>query len=473
MKHTITAAGLFDGTRFHNKPVSIDVEGERIAAVRFDANSASACPQTRFDQHFVMPGMINAHTHIARGGMFEAEEPVMLRQMAQNLAGTLDSGVTTVGDMGCTAGLITSLREHTSASVAGGPDILASGPLLTAPKGYPLNWLSPMHRSLGVAVPCSNERETARTVQRLRERGVDHIKLAFMDTSFQEQPMPTLESAVARAAADEAHRLGMRVYAHAHSLGDYHRALDAGVDALMHSCFEPLDQETVRRIADTGMAMTPTLFAYESVCVGAEQHWDQDGHYTQGITGPLLRSWTRFAEAYRESGNVVPDMYPPAGVRRARADELMRVAAANLVLLRDVGVPVAFGSDAAYGFCRMDRPLDELSAMGRAGLSHQEVLVAATRAAADLLRLADRGRIAPGCRADLVVVPSSVRTDLDALQHIVAVFRRGQRVLPLGGARASTPALRHVLRRARAMAAASRGIARTVGSACLDVLASA
>ena len=106
----------------------------------------------------------------------------------------------------------------------------------------------------------------------------------------------------------------------------------------------------------------------------------------------------------------------------------MRVASANLRLLRDAGVPVAFGNDASYGFSLVARPVDELCAMQRAGMDAEACLRAATSTSASLLSCEDRGRLAPGKRADLLVVDRVVRHDVAALDPPLEVIVAGARL---------------------------------------------
>jgi len=138
---------------------------------------------------------------------------------------------------------------------------------------------------------------------------------------------------------------------------------------------------------------------------------------------------------------------------KARAKEKVRIAAANLKLLREAGVPIAFGNDAAFGFCVHGRPVDELAAMERAGLDRVEVLRAATSRAADLLGLADRGRIAAGKRADLVLLDPAAERSAAALERVHGVIAAG-RPLERGP-------LRELAAAARGAAASLRGYVRT------------
>ncbi len=416
---------LFDGEAFRDGTWRVEIDGGRIARVaRHDGPVAESAIDARGAS--VLPGLVNTHVHIARGGMFEPEEPISIGQVIRNLADTLGSGVTTLGDMGCAAGLAAALRERTRDDPGAGPSMRMAGPLVTAPRGYPLDWMPPLFAKLGVALPCDTERDAGRAVERIARAGMDHVKLAVMHQSYAEAPLPALREPVARAAVEEAHRHGLRAFAHAHSVADYRVALAAGVDALMHSSFIPLDADTVAMVRDAGVVVCPTLWVFESVCLGVEERWDRDAVRTHGVAPRIVRSWRRFAEAWAESGDVVPPGIA-GGLAKTRAIEGARVAAANLRLLRDAGVPVAFGTDAAYGYCAHGRPLDEISAMNRAGMDVTACVRAATSAAAELLGLTDRGRIAERMRADVLIVDGDLSRDLGALGRVRDVIAAGRR----------------------------------------------
>jgi imidazolonepropionase-like amidohydrolase len=112
----------------------------------------------------------------------------------------------------------------------------------------------------------------------------------------------------------------------------------------------------------------------------------------------------------------------------------VRAAGANLMLLRDAGVPIAFGNDASYGFSLVARPSDELAAMQRAGMDAEACLRAATSESARLLGCTDRGVVRPGARADLLIVDPRVRDDVAAIDPPREVIAAGER---LSEARAS------------------------------------
>ena len=138
---------------------------------------------------------------------------------------------------------------------------------------------------------------------------MDHVKLAVMHQSYSDKPLPAVTEPVARAVVDEAHRSGLRVLAHAHSVADYRVALAAGVDALMHSSFEPLDADTVALVRDAGIPVCPTLWVFESVCLGSEMRFDREPRYTRHVG--------RLHPAARGGGSRRPTRSPGTSSRRA------------------------------------------------------------------------------------------------------------------------------------------------------------
>ncbi len=452
---TLRGDRVFDGTSFVSGDVELTIESgiiarmERVAADR-------PLPAGALDARgsLIMPGLVNAHVHIARGGVFEENERISPTQAVRNLRDSLAAGTTTVGDMACAPAVIDALRRRVTAHPVDGPQIRAAGPVLTAPGGYPLDWMPALFRRMGLALPCGDERAGALAVQRVASSGMDFVKLAIMHRSYSDRPLPAVSEPVARAVVDEAHRSGLRVLAHAHSVADYRVALAAGVDALMHSSFEPLDAETVARVRDAGIPVCPTLWVFESVCMGAEMRLDADARYTRHVLPYIQQSWRRFMDAYVASADVVPPGIA-GGVAKAQVRESVRNAAANLRLLREAGVPIAFGNDASYGFSLVARPVDELAAMQRAGMDAEACLRAATSESARLLGCTDRGVVRSGARADLLVVDARVRTDVAAIDSPRRVIAGGQLLgeSPAGGVATGLAFL--------------AGVARTAASAIL------
>ena len=126
-----------------------------------------------------------------------------------------------------------------------------SGPLLTAPGGYPTRSWGKNGEGLELATAA----DATAAVRRLSQRGATFIKLAF-DPRF-----PLLSLDIARAAADEAHRLGLRVAAHALETESVRLALDAGADVLAHTPRDALPQDILGRLEGKWVISTLRAFA--------------------------------------------------------------------------------------------------------------------------------------------------------------------------------------------------------------------
>ena len=435
--------------------MQIDIEGDLISRIH-PWNPEQAIEGTVLDARgaLVLPGLINTHAHVARGGMFRPDETISVDQVVRNLRDMLAAGVTTVGDMGCTAGLVYSLRKYLGQHPVCGPSIIACGPLLTVSAGYPLDWLHPLVARLGAVLLCDSEYEARRSVRSVVKMGMDHVKLAIMHRSYAQKPLRTISEGAARAVVDEAHALGYKVLAHAHYLDDYRMALDVKVDALMHSCFEPLDSETVARIKDSGIPVSPTLWVFEGAIDGVERRLDRDPRYMKHVSGSIRRDWTDFCEKYLNSGDVVPEGTAAGGLPKERGREAVKNTAENFRKLMYAGVPMALGNDASYGFSLVGRPVDELKTMQRHGMNQVDCLKAATSNAASLLGLSDRGALEPGMRADIAIAERATITDIGALENILAVIHSGHLV-------EDSPA-RSALRVVGTAAAFMAGVGRTV-----------
>ena len=197
------------------------------------------------------------------------------------------------------------------------------------------------------------------------------------------------DAAELRAIVDTAHELGLIVTAHAHAAEGVRAAVLAGVDGLEHAKFwspdgiNP-DWSVIELIVERGIAVCPTLGALP------------------GAPPP-----------------------PPAVARRSEQ------AAALVGELARLGANLIAGSDAGISPAKPHDLLPHsIGEMGRCGLSNQQALHSATRAAALACGLAGKGSLAAGFDADLIAVAGNPLADLAALHQVSAVFRAGQPVLP-------------------------------------------
>lgn len=223
---------VFDGSGFW-RASSVVVARDRITGINVQvpsgANVLDASAST------LLPGFIDSHVHI---GFFDP---------ARVLAG----GVTVARDTGWTTSIFDEVRRL--ATDRSGPLLLAAGPMITAPGGYPSNasWAPD-----GTALEINDTGSAREAVRWLASLGSRVIKVA-------QEPRqgPVLEPDLLEAVVREAHRTGLKVTSHCGSLAQLEVAIDAGIDELAHGLWsdESIPDPTVARMVAAGMAVVPTL----------------------------------------------------------------------------------------------------------------------------------------------------------------------------------------------------------------------
>lgn len=249
--------------------------------------------------------------------------------------------------------------------------------------------------------------------------GVDLIKL-WVDDLGGKRPMMTPE--VYRAAIAEAHARGLTVAAHIHDLDQARDLVDAKVDILAHGIRNrAVDPMLARKMREQGTWYIPT------VAIDEANYWYAE--HPQALQQPFLRQalhrdvLARWSQPAWQRAQLAGSGIPAA--RAAVATNLD-----NVRRLQAAGVKLGFGTDAGAMPQRVIGVAEhrELQLLVQAGLTPAQALQIATSQAADLLGLADRGRIAAGKRADLLVLDADPLTDIANTQRIGAVWQAGQEV---------------------------------------------
>lgn len=227
----LKAARLFDGTRLLSE-MEILVIGNRITRVdRSGSTTLGGARIIDLGDATLLPGLIELHAHLT------------YRHVPADIV--LSHGITTLRDVGGPL--------HKSYGGEGSLRILTSGPILTAPGGYPI----PLLGEKDIAIPIASEQIARDTVQRLAKGGAVIIKIALepggepgapWSNSFhshhhehavhtdasQMLPWPLLPVGIVKTIVSEAHRLGLKVTAHLGEQRGAEIALQAGVDEWAH-----------------------------------------------------------------------------------------------------------------------------------------------------------------------------------------------------------------------------------------------
>lgn len=388
---------LIDGRGGVLQDAVVVVEGERIAKV---GAGATAIPPnaTVIDlrRYTAMPGLIDAHTHMtfywdrAPGtrpwtqlGSLGAAVTVFLAQ--ENARRTLETGVTTVRDLGSWEYTDIAMRDLINRGAMQGPRMFVAG--------YGLHISSSPYRP-GVVQPDPGQADGIAEVQRVARQqiaaGVDWIKVYGSTGSDQDVTgFQTYTYEEMKAAVDVAHQAGKRIAIHSYGPNGARAAIDAGADSVEHAT--DMDEATITEMARRGTFYVPTVDHNRYYIA----HKDEYG-YDQAVVERLNNYTGRNFETLR---------------RAVRA-----------------GVKIAMGSDAVFtGFGENTR---ELEWFVKAGLTPTEALATATTNGAALLGMEQSlGAIAPGYYADIVAVEGDPRTDIGAVLHGVRWVMKGGRVV--------------------------------------------
>ncbi|MDJ0105221.1 amidohydrolase family protein [Rhodococcus erythropolis] len=373
---------------YDDGPVAVLIEAGRIIAV----GAPDSMPQDpEIDVvdfgigSTMLPGLIDTHVHLAFDGGPDplstlqcSDDVTILALMTDNAGALLSAGVTTARDLGAPRGLDLTIKRRVNAGQIPAPRLQTVTEPLTVTGGHCWFLGGEVNRGVNAA------REA---VQRAHARGADAIKIMATGGSMTSGSLPyeaqfTAEEIV--AVVDQAHKLGLKVAAHAHGVAGIRDSVAARVDSIEHFSFmtalggiDP-EPDVVTAVAQSG------TFVCRTVCAA----W-----------GEVLKK------------------------RTPEPDSLRR--------LKDSGVRIVAGTDAGIARTPHVEYVLSLEGMAAFGMTNWEVIEAATSVAAESLGLGrETGSIAPGKAADLVVVRGDPLEDLGYLRNLEAVFTRGVRHVP-------------------------------------------
>jgi len=371
----------------------------------------------------LLPGLIDVHTHT--GGSASPPWHTELPAQEENLGAFLYAGVTTVLDAGALTPAIFQLRDRVRSGAVLGPHLYAAGPMFTAPNGHPvglmrgnlpfwIRWYVLPRIAREVATP-----EAARqAVADLLSEHPDVIKIAVDDLVPGE---PRIATDVIAAIVARAHESHVRVVAHIGQSRDVIDAVDAGVDALMHDVYtDAITEEAVAKIAAAHVPVVATVGIWDAVEQLGTMRVDTRSAITRDIAKPAVLSALAAFPNDQERERMTAMSKPIRDGHAARR--------ANVVKLRAAGVTILAGSDAVNAGQFAGAGLhDELAKLVEAGMKPGEALRAATYDNARFLAgtEADFGAVAPGLRADLVLVDGDPTADIATTQHITHVWLDG------------------------------------------------
>lgn len=380
----IVDVSVFDGTELISKTTVI-VDDGLIAAIGSEIEVPANAQVVDGVGKTLLPGLIDSHTHtLDESGLQRSAE----------------FGVTTHLDMFTDPEfLAAAIEAETVQSQRPQADLFSASVLGTVEGGH--------GTQLWVDIPTLEGPDSAAGwVQDRVDEGASFIKLVLEDGSRFGQQFPVLDAATFTAASDEAAARDLLVVTHVASLNDALTAIANGSNGLAHLFTDTGPNDALIDLMVRRQAfVVPTLVVLSS---GSSAPSGQSV-IDDPILGPRLRA-SEVRDLERSN---------PTGVS-------MDLLVASVAQMHEAGIPVLAGTDAAVGGTALGASLHrELEYFTEAGMSPTQALQSATSLPAAIFGLQDRGSIAPGLVADLVLVNGDPTIDITATRAVEAVWKDG------------------------------------------------
>ena len=380
----------------------IVIRGNRIESVGDSASAKIPAGARVLDlsQTTVLPGLIDAHTHIFLQGEIPAEGGYDAQLLKHGLAfraaratvaarRALEQGFTTIRDVeteGAGYGDV-GIKQAIDAGYIPGPRMFVVTRAISTTGGYPLEDYAPeIELPKGVQI-VDGPVEARKAAREQLDHGADWIKVYMTHRSWLDKQgnlvsQPTLTLEEIRAIVDETHGWGKKVACHAYNGVGLRRALDGACDSIEHGL--ELDDAAIAQMVRQGTWLCPTMSVY-----------------------------------YHE--------WAPAGTPAGERDrKRVAVHGPSLQKARKAGVKIAFGTDVG-GFPWTEPIAQEFPRLIEFGMTPMAAIQAATSRAAEMLGMSGQlGTVAPGAYADIVAVSGDPLKDVKVLEGVFFVMKDGK-----------------------------------------------
>lgn len=348
-----------------------------------------------------LPGLMDMHTHLSseyspqsQVDRFTQDEGDLALVAAKHARTTIESGFTTVRNLGDSFNVSVALRDAINQGHIPGPRVYTAAKSIATTGGHadPTNsWRRDIMGKPGPRDGVINGPYEAREAVRQRYKdGADAIKITATGgvlSVARSGQNPQFRDDELEAIIEVANDYGMHVAAHAHGGEGMYRAVDAGVHSVEHGTY--MDDEIMALMVERGTWYVPTILAGDFVARQASI----EGFFPPMVAakataiGPLIQD--TFGRAYR------------------------------------AGVKIAFGTDS--GVSAHGDNAQEFALMVEAGMPPAEAIRSATISGAQLLSVEDElGQLKPGFIADVIAVSGNPVDDVTVLESVSFVMRDGQ-----------------------------------------------
>jgi len=401
---------------------AIVIEGDRIVSLgpAEKLRWPKSAQVINYRNKTVLPGLISDHSHVGQVdgvslGLQNYNRTNILRQLRQYEV----YGVTSVTALGLNGDLFYELQPQLHLGILPGADLFGADRGIGIPNGAPPN--PPFNLPPTELYRVSTPEQAVQAVDQMAVRKPDFIKVWVDDIHGTERVKMTPE--VYGAVIQEAHRLGLRVAAHIYYLSDAKSLVQHGVDVIAHGVRDqPVDAEFIEAMKARSAWYIPTISLDESSYIFAEQRgWLMDPFLAHALQPALAAEFDDSAWRTRILENQKQVDFDKASVQMNER---------NLKTLYDARVNIGFGTDSGAFPVRIPGFSEHrgIELLVSAGLTPLQAINLATGRAAALLQLNDRGVLAPGKFADLVVVDGNPAAHIQDIHKIEAIWHRGKLV---------------------------------------------
>jgi imidazolonepropionase-like amidohydrolase len=392
--YAIKAGRLIDGRSDQvRQNVIIVVQGNTIVALDEKAVIPKDAEILDLSDKTVLPGFIDAHTHIMVDGgpdygadLYKNSTPFRTIRAVANIRKALWNGFTALRDVESEGAMYADVdvKKAVNMGLVPGPRLWVSTRGLNTPGRYmPFDYSWELDLPKGAQMVAGTD-ECLKAVREQVANGADWIKIYvdwpfFIDKDGGITGLTNFTTEELTAMVNEAHRLERKVAGHAISRQGIKAALEAGIDTIEHGC--GFDDALIDQAKLQGVYWCPTLLVFED-------HSENSG--TQKPNPLLEIEYKALHNAYKK------------------------------------GLRIALGTDAGSFPWSINEAKEFERLVKNAGFSPMDAIKAGTSAAAELLGQSSAiGHLAPGMLADIVAVPGDPLQDITTLQHVMFVMKDG------------------------------------------------
>jgi imidazolonepropionase-like amidohydrolase len=399
----ITGARVIDGTGAPARVETVIISGNHIAAVSDHAKIPAGARVIDATGESLLPGLFDLHTHL------NASATDAVDDIGKSLKAYLVCGITSVNDYSVYGEMLTPLRALQSSGVLVGPKVNFAIRFGT-PEGHGAEFGWGDYFTQLVSTPA----EAHAAMKKILPYKPDVIK-AFTDgwRYGRGDDLTSMNLQTLSAIVEDAHRAGIKVFTHTVTLNGAKIAAQAGVDVLAHGVGDAsVDDELIRLLKKSRTGYVSTLATYEPP--------------TGRTLSPRLLSL--LAPGDRQFATRAAEQRSPAS--SSPTMRRWQFLQENIRRLSAAGIPIGVGTDAGVaGTYHGWSTLHEMELLVASGLTPMQAITAGTVTSARLVgEDNDRGTIAPGKIADLLLVKGSPDKDIHEIENTSAVFLGGQQL---------------------------------------------